>query len=121
MRGVVEDPSAVGMNHRNRFPGVDNFNSFFMLLEDELQYAAPNRQTRSFIEVSKEAGVLHVGGDEETEDEPETELENTCAICMQSLITGICSTQCGHSFHTTCLDRWRAIKSTCLMCRLYLL
>jgi hypothetical protein len=107
VRGVVEGSSAVGMNHRNRFPGVDNFNSFIMLLEDKLQYA-------------KEADVQSVGGVEETEDEPETELNNACVICMQPLITRLCSTPCGHMFHINCLDRWEAIKSTCPMCRVHL-
>ena len=40
-----------------------------------------------------------------------------CAICVAPLILGRHTTPCGHFFHTSCIDRWKAIKDTCPMCR----
>ena len=40
-----------------------------------------------------------------------------CAICVQPLIMGCQTTQCGHVFHTKCIGSWKAIKPQCPMCR----
>jgi hypothetical protein len=41
-----------------------------------------------------------------------------CVICVAPLILGRHTTPCGHFFHTNCIDRWKAIKPECPMCRL---
>jgi hypothetical protein len=40
-----------------------------------------------------------------------------CGICIEPLILGRHTTPCGHLFHTSCIDRWKAIKPKCPMCR----
>jgi hypothetical protein len=51
---------------------------------------------------------------------PATHSEECCAICMEPLDSGICSTPCGHSFHIRCIYHWRKIKNNCPMCRCWL-
>ena len=45
-------------------------------------------------------------------------VNDACPICMNSMAPGSSRTlECGHTFHTQCLDRWRRRASTCPNCR----
>lgn len=47
-----------------------------------------------------------------------TNTEDTCPICMNRMTeTSSRRLDCGHMFHTHCLDRWRRQSSTCPNCR----
>ena len=58
-----------------------------------------------------------------TTGECECVLNNTCAICLERIITGNVKTTCKHSFHKECLIGWckRQVPSTdgpnCPLCR----
>lgn len=44
-----------------------------------------------------------------------------CAICLSSMSsekdTAITKTECGHKFHTKCLEEWIKRSNTCPLCR----
>jgi len=40
-----------------------------------------------------------------------------CGICYQELFAGNMALQCGHTFHTTCIDKWLETKNSCPLCR----
>lgn len=41
-----------------------------------------------------------------------------CPICYESVTPGTSTTtRCNHVFHSTCLQRWMEVKTTCPMCR----
>ncbi|KAK1261437.1 hypothetical protein QJS04_geneDACA001241 [Acorus gramineus] len=43
----------------------------------------------------------------------------SCCVCLSSLVKGVGSRQlrCGHSFHSTCIERWFSCRRTCPLCR----
>lgn len=41
----------------------------------------------------------------------------TCSICLEPLVSGTVSTNCGHNFHLTCIQEWTQVKPLCPMCR----
>lgn len=40
-----------------------------------------------------------------------------CSICFESLKTGIIKTDCKHTFHKLCLDKWIDFNNNCPLCR----
>lgn len=41
-----------------------------------------------------------------------------CPVCLADMSVQTCRTlECGHTFHTRCLDRWKRTSRTCPMCR----
>ena len=45
-------------------------------------------------------------------------IENECVICLDNLKDKETHTlQCGHEFHTDCIESWTAIQITCPICR----
>ena len=42
-------------------------------------------------------------------------LNTICSICLDSHTNE--QLECGHSFHSICINRWREISNTCPMCR----
>lgn len=45
-------------------------------------------------------------------------IEEQCAICWTNMNeTNARKLDCGHTFHTRCIDRWKRRNSTCPMCR----
>jgi hypothetical protein len=51
--------------------------------------------------------------------ECETNNENDCAICLQSLNKGNYAAllQCKHVFHQDCFEKWLMIKKNCPLCK----
>jgi len=41
----------------------------------------------------------------------------TCSICLEDLDRGMSIDQCGHVFHSECLDAWLSEHKSCPMCR----
>ena len=39
-----------------------------------------------------------------------------CSICMEQSNEGVLL-KCGHTYHKTCIEKWRKNKSTCPLCR----
>ncbi|KAG6395124.1 hypothetical protein SASPL_145716 [Salvia splendens] len=49
-----------------------------------------------------------------------SETENYCSICLNDIRGGDCYRKlpdCGHSFHSRCIDVWLRSHSTCPLCR----
>ena len=40
-----------------------------------------------------------------------------CAICLDDLTKDTTTTECGHIFHASCIEKWKRIKPTCPTCR----
>lgn len=38
-------------------------------------------------------------------------------MCYEALTTGVLTTECGHTFHRKCMNRWMEKNDTCPMCR----
>ena len=48
----------------------------------------------------------------------ETSTSDNCSICINALgDTNICTLDCGHSFHYSCVFRWNSQHQSCPMCR----
>ena len=43
--------------------------------------------------------------------------ELKCAICIQSFLSPVCDSQCGHTFCQQCIKKWLKSSSTCPTCR----
>ena len=41
----------------------------------------------------------------------------SCSICLESSKSGIIKTDCNHTFHKVCLDKWININNSCPYCR----
>ena len=41
----------------------------------------------------------------------------TCSICQDSVVHGTRLRNCGHCFHTDCIDQWLGMNTRCPMCR----
>jgi hypothetical protein len=41
----------------------------------------------------------------------------SCSICLESLQNGIINTECNHTFHKICLEKWLNLNNTCPYCR----
>jgi hypothetical protein len=49
--------------------------------------------------------------------ESESESENDCPICMETLNSNLKELACQHVFHESCIDRWLESHNTCPVCR----
>lgn len=43
--------------------------------------------------------------------------EEECVICYEKLTNNIFKTCCGHTYHATCINRWKNEHFTCPICR----
>ncbi|OQR96840.1 hypothetical protein ACHHYP_13210 [Achlya hypogyna] len=43
--------------------------------------------------------------------------DGDCAVCMQALDATTVRVACGHLFHSTCIETWLKLRSTCPTCR----
>lgn len=43
--------------------------------------------------------------------------ESKCSICLSTNDVGIIETECNHTFHKNCLEKWLEHKKTCPICR----
>jgi predicted Zn-ribbon and HTH transcriptional regulator len=41
----------------------------------------------------------------------------TCAICQEAVVRGTRLRNCGHCFHTDCIDQWLGMNTRCPVCR----
>jgi len=42
---------------------------------------------------------------------------NDCSICCEIINTDTLTAQCGHTFHSCCLKKWKLQRKSCPMCR----
>ena len=40
-----------------------------------------------------------------------------CTICMENINENKTKLECGHTFHTNCIKRWKILNNTCPVCR----
>lgn len=40
-----------------------------------------------------------------------------CSICLEDLKANICTILCGHTFHTSCIEKWYETSANCPICR----
>lgn len=47
-----------------------------------------------------------------------TSCTSSCPVCLMDMtIPSSRTLECGHTFHTRCIDRWKRVSRTCPMCR----
>jgi len=46
-------------------------------------------------------------------------MKDNCSICLELLLKDTTTTQCGHVFHSSCIEAWHRIKPTCPTCRFH--
>lgn len=73
-------------------------------------------------ECKAKPGTLFCGrhSREKKEKEPVIIVDNNkeCCICLENLIDKKCTkTDCGHYFHTECLNKWKKWSDDCPLCR----
>ena len=76
-----------------------HFRCFMILMEDE----------HGFVYNSNKCPVCNHSVKEE--------MERTCCICMDDIMSNSHTTKCNHSFHKECLNEWKNINNSCPMCR----
>ena len=47
-------------------------------------------------------------------------IDEECSICLNTFDNEISILDCGHKFHTSCIERWSQIKPTCPLCRKFI-
>lgn len=47
----------------------------------------------------------------------ETPLIDVCAVCLESMNSGVVELPCKHAYHKACIDEWLCREQSCPMCR----
>ena len=66
------------------------------------------------------AQMIEKNGQDTSSDEeslPEINEMTICSICLNENVTDYMRLPCGHTFHTSCIIRWKKIKKQCPYCR----